>query len=247
MTEAPTPASASVLGVVLADQVILYRHKHGTDLIAATGENAMKLVKNMFNSSERLKAVLAKVEAIQAQPEGEAKQTIRGHLWFWRAMRELLTHARDDTPTPALNRLFHGNTEGDPMVIPDEWVTELLTWLAVNDERAPRKVVESLAACKDADAASLELTAKMFASLAFLAPVRERVGAIVFLSSEALETVSEYRDLIKDKWKPEAIADPKRACNVVGRYIRFLNDLDGNAFELESVSADADGYEFYVY
>ena len=247
-----TSLATSVSAIVLPNQVITYRHKHGVDLIAATGSNVLALAKKMFGSSARLQAINERITEIHAMPE-EDKPAIRGHLWLWRALQEVMTN--DQSDKKSLHRLFYGNVpksedgQCKSVEVKPEWREELLSWLAIReyDDRAPKKLVESLSSSRDIGEEELFLTKEIFKALDFLAPSRSSVGMVEFFSADALDTVSEYRVLAADKWKTEALSDPRRSMNVLGRYLSFLNDLNGSGFDLSDISQDVEDFNFCVY
>lgn len=223
-------ASSSVTSIVLPDHVITYKHKHGLDLLAANGSLVLALVKRTFARSERLTAALTLLETQSALPDAPK---IRGHLWLWRALRDVLAL---DAEAAGARKPFE--VLEAPVELKPEWATELMTWMVVNDEASrARGVVPRI----NSIAQSAEI------GPADLAPIRERAGSLQFLSAETLEQACEYRDLVRDRWKPEALQTPSRAQNILGRYLRFLNNLVGDAFDIETVAKDVPDYGFYVY
>lgn len=240
MTATP---GASVTQISLPDHVLCYSHKHGRDMYAATGENVLNLVKQVATSCERLKAAVA---LLDQSTEGPA---IRDHRWLWRAMEEILAN-NPERPTTALNRLFYGKPDAEAGVTIDPaWAKELLTWFVLRDNaegfEVPRKAVSTLASTGYTGQQGLDLSQAAYAELPFLAPVRDRVGSVVFMSADTLSQADELRNLLRDNWKPEAMEDPKRAFNILGRYIRFMNETVGD-FELERVAPKVPNLGFCV-
>lgn len=245
-------SSASILDVELPNQLVVYTHKHGQELIPATGANLLTMVKRMGERSTRLREVAALTGA-----DGKFLVTVRGHLWFWRGIRDVMnfdteSDAKEQAPSKDLARMFYGNTE-NPVIIHPDWTEELLTWLAtqrVSGPRgslAPRSVVSSLVDASEIFTDKLELTAECYRSLSFLAPARARVGEVTFLSSAALDDYDEYQILLTDKWKPEVMAEKHGPMRIATRYIRFLNELNGGGFDIGELRTDVSDIEFSVY
>lgn len=244
--------SVSILGVTFPNHVIVYSHKHGRELISATGANLMTMVKRMGEKSTRMREVAA-----LSGPDGKPSTPVRGHLWFWRGIRDVMNFgsdqdADDQRPSKELARMFYGNTE-NPVIIHPDWVTELMTWLATQrvlgpaGSRAPREIVTSLADASEIFTDRLELTADGYRSLSFLAPARARVGEVQFFSSAALDDYDEYQTLLADKWKESVMSDKYGPMRVATRYIRFLNELNGGGFDIQELMTDVTDIEFEIY
>lgn len=247
-TQTPAPAGASVTQINLPDHVITYKNKHGIELFAATGENVLSLVKTVRQESKRLSASLA---LLAAKPEeGGAAPAIRGHRWLWRALAEVVDQTAPED-CKALKRLFYGDAAHCVSIDP-AWRTELLTWLVVNvppalAEHSPRQLIVALAGSQELQPDELALTAQIYRSLQFLVPARARVGEVTFLSTGMLDDCREVRELLRDQWKAEAIADPARAHNVLGRYLRFLNDWASGDFDLVKVHSSSADFELEAF
>lgn len=265
-------ASHSVTSISLPDQVITFKHKHGLDLVAAKGSIVLDWVHAAFKSSARLTGALARLDAL---PRTGASPKVRGHLWLWRALKDVLAQDSASAATRKIFEFLSGPNGGHWLAIvaeegpakpaspsgvqypafelKPEWQTELMTWLVINDEASRSRGVlpraQALASARDANDAELALTQRLYAELSFLEPVRQHFGEVIFFSSETLELVQEYKDLARDRWKPEGLQDATRAHNILARYISYLNDLGGagGSFDIERVRTETPDYPFHTY
>lgn len=242
--------SASIAGLTLPNTVIVYKHKHGTELIPATGDNLLTMVKRMVAQSTRMRKIAELVG-----PEVSPKLTVRGHLWFWAAIYDIVKHdinSPEARPSKTLGRMFTGKLD-NPVAIQPEWISEVLAWLVtqtVTGKRgsvAPLALVTSFAKSREASSNELALAADGYKTLSFLEPARNRLGEITFVSSAALDDYDEYQILVSDKWKPEIMSEKLGPERIAIRYIRFLNELSGDDFDLTHLVDDVSDIEFSLY
>ncbi|GBG14245.1 uncharacterized protein NMK_1810 [Novimethylophilus kurashikiensis] len=250
MSDKAKKAVGSVTSVVLPNHVIQIKLRHSTEIVAATGANLLVMVKNIVAKSEYYSGVRDKV----LTPENGFRNELRSHQWLWRALKEVLTHPRDGSPTKYLSMVYNGKLPEPASVdIQEAWVSELLTWLVFNASEkcagdiAPQKLIMSASETRYADEKLLELSKKVFLALSFLEPARQRVGtSIEFASTEDMDWGDEYKVLVTDRWYEESLKDERRQYSILSRYIQFLNNTNNGGFELFEVDKDASDIEFDV-